>query len=107
MKSKVSNFSRGQHDHQDQIYREMPGQLGSGARGGGGSATIHPGSWNALSHVGAGSPAYSAGYQPYAEVSGPLGGHLHPATKEMIWRGKFVDLFSLLFQAPDRLRGYE
>lgn len=33
---------------------------------------------------------------PYAEVSTALGVHLHPAMKKK-WRGKYVDLFSLLF----------
>lgn len=35
---------------------------------------------------------------PHAEVSSPFGVHLYPATKENIWRGEYVDLFSLLFR---------
>lgn len=31
--AKVSELSRGQYGHQRQIYRQMPGQLGSGAQG--------------------------------------------------------------------------
>lgn len=38
------------------------------------------------------------GALPYVEVLDPLGIHLQLATKEKIWRGEYVDLFSLLFK---------
>lgn len=34
----------------------------------------------------------------HSEGAVPLGFYLHPATKEKIWRGEFVDVFSLLFR---------
>lgn len=45
--------------------------------------------------------SYAAGCQPYAETSAPSGIHLHPSLEGNIWRGKFVDLFSLLFCEPE------
>lgn len=32
---------------------------------------------------------------PYAEVSAPLGAQSYPSTKEEMWWGEYVDLFSL------------
>lgn len=34
-------------------------------------------------------------------MSAPLGPHLHPTTKDKIWWGEFLDLFSLLFRKPE------
>lgn len=48
--------------------------------------------WNTLPDGG------SVGGKDYAEVSEPLGSHLSASTSDEIWRGKFVDLFSLLFR---------
>lgn len=37
----------------------------------------------------------------YGDVALPLGGHLALAVKEKIWRGEFVDFFSLLHKKPE------
>lgn len=39
--------------------------------------------------------------RPYGSVDLPLGGHLALTVKEKIWRGEFVDLFSLLHTEPE------
>ena len=38
---------------------------------------------------------------PYGAVSTPIGYHLLPANKEKFWRGKFVDIFSLVFREEE------
>lgn len=37
----------------------------------------------------------------YGDAALPLGGHLALAVKEKIWRGEFVDLYSLLHKEPE------
>lgn len=48
-------------------------------------ASLNPGTWAA--------PCGS--HLPHAQLSAPLGAHLHPSTKHNIWRGEYVDIFSL------------
>lgn len=36
----------------------------------------------------------AGGNHPYVEASAPLGIHLHPSTKEKIWKGEYIDLCS-------------
>ena len=38
---------------------------------------------------------------PYGAISTPVGYHLLPATKDKIWKGAFVDIFSLLFREEE------
>lgn len=47
------------------------------------------------------APIYQAGCHPHVQVSALLGVHLHPSTRKKIWRGEFMDLFSLLFREPE------
>lgn len=42
--------------------------------------------------------------RPYGGVDLPLGGHLALSVKEKIWRGEYVDLFSLLQAEPEPVR---
>lgn len=41
---------------------------------------------------------------PQCLGSSPFRVHLHPATKENIWRGEYIDLFSLLSRALESVR---
>lgn len=52
------------------------------------------------------APLYSddpdeAPRRPYGDVSLPLGGHLALSVKEKIWRGEYIDMFSLLHTEPE------
>lgn len=68
-----------------------PNGLGQQPACAGGAALPNPSTW-----------AFGVGYlHPYAEVSIPLGAHLHLATKEKKWMGEYVNLFSLLFLEPE------
>ena len=39
---------------------------------------------------------------PYGSLSTPVGYHLHPSTKEKIWKGEYIDIFSLLFREEEQ-----
>lgn len=54
-------------------------------------ASLDPGTWT-VAGVG--------GSHTFAEVSAPLGVHLHHTTKHKIWQGEYVAVSSLLFRWP-------
>lgn len=72
----------------------VPAQVGAGP-----AAGARPLSSLASQMVVQGAPLLSP--MLYGEEALPLGDHLAPAVKEKIWKGEYVDLFSLLHREPE------